>query len=157
MEAFKFSLNRVRNYKGQVLDKEKKALGTLLRRRDEILERINALEKYRDEKISELNGKQQTGAAMSELSSLSYLIENARLQIKAAMIELYKAEEEIEAQREIVVSVYQEKTGMDKLEEKQAEEYRLLEAKAAENELMQVFSTKLSDKSCQNDSMSGIA
>ena len=157
MEAFKFSLNRVRNYKSQVLDKEKKVLGMLQRKRDEIIERINSLERYRDDKIDELRLKQQKGASMSELSSYNYLIENARIQIKAARIELLKAEEEIEAQRQVVISVYQEKTGMDKLEEKQVEEYRLLEAKSEENEIMQVISNRMADKSFNNDSKSGIA
>ena len=157
MEAFKFSLNRVRNYKSQVLDKEKKVLGMLQRKRDEIIERINSLERYRDDKIDELRLKQQKGASMSELSSYNYLIENARIQIKAARIELLKAEEEIKAQRQVVISVYQEKTGMDKLEEKQVEEYRLLEAKSEENEIMQVISNRMADKSFNNDSKSGIA
>ena len=157
MEAFKFSLNRVRNYKSQVLDKEKKILGMLQRKRDEILEKINSLERYRDNKISELCMKQEKGASMNELTSYNYLIENARLQIKAALIELQKAEEEIEAQRQVVISVYQEKTGMDKLEEKQAEEYRMLAAKNEENDIMQVISNRIADKSFKNDSMSGIA
>lgn len=157
MEAFKFSLNRVRNYKSQVLDKEKKVLGTLQRKRDEILEKVETLEKYRDDKIAELSFKQQKGATMSELLSFNYLIENARLQIQAALLELYKAEEEVEAQRQVVITVYQEKTGMDKLEEKQVEEYRLLEAKSAENEIMQVISNRIADKSRNSNSISGIA
>lgn len=157
MEAFKFSLNRVRNFKGQVLDKEKKALGVLQRKRNEIADRIFALEKYRDETILQLNSKQQRGATMSELSSLSYLVENARMQIKTALFELGKVDEEIEKQRQVVVGVYQEKTGMDKLEEKQVEEYRLLEAKSTENEIMQVCSTRAADKSHQGDRISDIA
>jgi flagellar FliJ protein len=157
VEAFKFSLNRVRNYKSQVLDKEKKVLGTLQRKRDEILEKVETLEKYRDDKIAELSLKQQKGATMSELLSFNYLIENARLQIQAALLELYKAEEEVEAQRQVVITVYQEKTGMDKLEEKQVEEYRLLEAKSAENEIMQVISNRMADKSRNSNSISGIA
>ena len=36
METFKFSLNRVRNYKSQVLDKEKKVLGALQRQRNDM-------------------------------------------------------------------------------------------------------------------------
>lgn len=143
MEAFKFSLNRVRNYKGQMLDREKKILGALQHRRDEILDQISALERYRAEKAAELVEKQQTGAAMLELKQLDLYIESARNQIEAAQEELKKAEAAVEEQRQVVLSIYQEKTGMDKLEEKQAEEYRVLLAKANENELMQVISNKL--------------
>gem|GEM_PF-1669637 len=157
METFKFSLDRVRNFKGQVLDREKKFLGELQRRRNEIADRIFALEEYRDETILILRSKQEKGATMGELSSLGYLIDNARMQIKAALIELDEADEGIEKQREIVVEVYQEKTGMDKLEEKQEEEYRLLEAKSAEIEIMQVCSNRAADKGCQSDPISDIA
>ena len=157
MQAFKFSLNRVRNYKSQVLDKEKKVLGALLHQRDEIQDQINALEAYRAEKAAELVEKQQTGATMIELKQLDLYIESARNQLDAARQELQKAEAAVEEQRQLVISIYQEKTGMDKLEEKQAEEYRTLLAKANENELMQVISNKLAGSGGEAETMDGIA
>ncbi len=157
MEAFSFSLDKVRNYKSQVLDKEKKVLSLLQMKRDEILNKLISLESFREQKISELNIKQQKGATMNEMSSLHYLIDNARMQIQATLIALYRAEEEVETQRQVVLAIYQEKTGMDRLEEKQVEEYRLLEAKEIENEIMQVISNRLADKGISNDKMSGIA
>lgn len=147
LKSFEFSLNRIRNYKSQVLDKEKKTLGLLQRKRDEILEKIDNNTDYRLDKAAELSKKQCEGLSMTEISAYNYLIENARLQAELLQVQLLRAEEEFEAQRQIVLGVYQEKTGMDKLEEKQAEEYRLLEAKATENEIMQVVSTQMADKS----------
>ena len=157
MEAFSFSLDKVRNYKSQVLDKEKKVLSLLQVKRDEILNKLSSLDSFREQKISELNIKQQKGATMNEMSSLHYLIDNARMQIQATLIALYRAEEEVETQRQVVLAIYQEKTGMDKLEEKQAEEYRMRQAKASENEIMQVISNQLADRNGGSDSMSGIA
>lgn len=157
MEAFRFSLNRVRNYKSQMLDREKKILGALQHQRDEILDQISALERYRAGKAAELVEKQQTGAAMLELKQLDLYIESARNQIKAAREELKKAEAAVEEQRQVVLSIYQEKTGMDKLEEKQAEEYRVLLAKANENELMQVISNKLAGGGDDGATVIGIA
>lgn len=147
MKSFEFSLERIRNYKIQVLDKEKKTLGNHKRRRDEISEKICALEKFRDEKTNQVLQKQLEGVSMGELLSLNYLIENTRKQIALLQIELYKAEEIIEAQRKIVLAIYQEKTGMDKLEEKQTEEYRLLEAKTVEGEIMQAIANTMARKS----------
>lgn len=147
MKAFEFSLERIRNYKIQVLDKEKKILGNLKRRRDEIAEKIYALEKFVEEKKALMQMKQIEGVSMSELTSMNYLIESSRKQIEVLQIELRKADEVVEAQRKIVLSVYQEKTGMDKLEEKQAEEYRLLEAKATESEIMQAIANTMARKS----------
>ena len=147
MKQFEFSLERIRNYKIQVLEKEKKTLGNLKLKRDEIADRICSMEKFRDEKTSQIQQKQIEGVSMGELVSLNYLIDNTRKQIQVLQIELLKAEEIVEAQRKVVLSIYQEKTGMDKLEEKQTEEYRLLEAKAFESEIMQAITNTMMRKS----------
>ena len=47
MKAFRFSLDRVRNYKSQILDKEKRSLGLLIGKRIEILSKIDEMEIYR--------------------------------------------------------------------------------------------------------------
>lgn len=146
MKSYEFSLDRVRNYKVQVLDKEKKTLANLKRKRDEIAGKIQALKLFRDEKTGEMIKKQTEGVSIAELTSLNYLIESTRKQIEALNIELRKADDVVEAQRKIVIAVYQEKTGMDKLEEKQVEEYRLLEAKAAESEIMQAINNEMARK-----------
>lgn len=144
MDSYTFSLNKVRNYKSQVLDKEKRKLAVLQKRRDEISEKIAALGRFRNEKNAELDLKARNGALVSELISCSFIIENARLQLQVLLSELKKAEEEMETQRQVVLSVYQEKTGMDKLEEKQAEEYRILAARSIQNEVLQNISNQIS-------------
>ncbi len=143
MESYTFPLNKVRNYKSQVLDKEKRKLAVLQKKRDEIAENIIALGRFRNEKNAELISKQRNGAFVSELITCSFIIENARLQLQVLLAELKKAEDEAEVQRQVVLTVYQEKTGMDKLEEKQVEEYRLLEAKSFQNEILQNITNQL--------------
>ena len=150
MKSFEFSLERIRNYKTQILEKEKKVLSILIRKRDEIIEKIDSIENFRTEKLAQVAEKQSEGVSMGEILSLSFLIENSRKQIEALYIELQKAEEVIEAQREVVIAIYQDKTGMDKLEEKQVEEYRLLEAKDVESEIMQVISNQMARRSTGN-------
>lgn len=145
MKAFRFSLDRVRGFKSQILDKEKKVLGVLIKNRDEILSKIDEIERHRLALSHEAENKQKEGVSISELTSYNYLIENARAQLKQLEIKLNKAEEELEAQRQVVLTIYQEKTGMDKLEERQVQEYQLLAAKDTENEIMQVISNKMSD------------
>ena len=146
MKQFEFSLERIRNYKVQILDKEKKILGNLNRKRDDIAERICTLEKFKEEQTEKVSNKQSEGVSMMELVSLNYLIESTRKQLEALQIELERAEEIAEAQRNIVLSIYQEKTGMDKLEEKQIEEDRLLEAKALESEVMQGINNSMAKR-----------
>ena len=146
MKQYEFSLERIRNYKIQILDKEKKILGNLNRKRDDIAEKICSLEKFKEEKTEQVLYKQIEGVSMMELSSLNYLLESTRKQIESLLMELERAEEIAEAQRKVVISIYQEKTGMDKLEEKQLEEYRLLEAKALENEVMQGINNSMAKR-----------
>lgn len=146
MKQFEFTLERLRNYKTQILDKEKKILSNFSRRRDDIAEKLNGLEKFRDQKAEEVLQKQIEGVSMGELISLNYLIETTRKQIEILQLELRRAEEIVDAQRQVVISIYQEKTGMDKLEEKQAEEYRLLEAKVLEGEIMQDITNSMARK-----------
>ena len=143
MKAFRFSLDRVREFKSQILDKEKKTLGVLLKNRDDILLKIADIEQRRLALSREAENKQIEGISAIELNSYNYLLENARTQLEMLNIQLNKAEEELEAQRQVVLAIYQEKTGMDKLEERQLEEYRLLEAKENENDIMQVISNKM--------------
>ena len=143
MKAFRFSLDRVREFKSQILDKEKKTLGVLLKNRDDILLKIAEIEQRRLALSREAENKQTEGISAIELNSYNYLLENARTQLEMLNIQLNKAEEELEAQRQVVLAIYQEKTGMDKLEERQLEEYRLLEAKENENDIMQVISNKM--------------
>ncbi len=143
MKAFRFSLDRVREFKSQILDKEKKTLGVLLKNRDDILLKIAEIEQRRLALYREAENKQIEGISAIELNSYNYLLENARTQLEMLNIQLNKAEEELEAQRQVVLAIYQEKTGMDKLEERQLEEYRLLEAKENENDIMQVISNKM--------------
>ena len=48
MKQYEFSLERIRRlYKVQILDKEKKILGNLNRKRDDIAEKISSLEKFK--------------------------------------------------------------------------------------------------------------
>ena len=143
MKAFRFSLDRVREFKSQILDKEKKTLGVLLKNRDDILLKIAEIEQRRLALSREAENKQIEGISAIELNSYNYLLENARTQLEMLNIQFNKAEEEQEAQRQVVLAIYQEKTGMDKLEERQLEEYRLLEAKEDENDIMQVISNKM--------------
>lgn len=144
MENYTFSLNKVRNYKNQVLDGEKRKLAALQQKRDRIAEKIEELGKYRDEKRNEIETRQHYGAQVKELIECSILLENAKRQIEMMLPELSKAENEVESQRQVVLSVYQEKTGMDKLEEKQLEEYHFLEAKSFQNDMLQLISNRIS-------------
>lgn len=129
MKNFVFSLERMRGYKEQVLDKEKNNLAQLQQRRNKITDQIDQLKIYCELKNIELQEKQRLGMDASELNAYRFFKENVRLQLEDLAQELQKADNEVERQRQIVVSVSREVAGLDKLEERQLEEYHVLETR----------------------------
>lgn len=133
MKAFKFTLQRMRDYKTQLLDREKNTLLALRQRRNEIQEKIENLHMFHENKTKEMQEREQQGMSAVELSAYQYFFENIRLQLKQLAIDLQKAELEVEHQLKIVVAASQEVKGLDKLEAKQRDEYNHKVAKEEEN------------------------
>lgn len=129
MKSFVFSLERMRGYKEQVLDKEKNNLGRLRQRRDKIAAEIAGLKRYMALKSAELQQKQLLGMNAAELTSYRFFQENIHMQLKALDMELQRAEIEVERQLQIVIAASREVKGLDKLEEKQLEEYHIMESR----------------------------
>ncbi len=144
MKSFTFTLERTRRYKEQVLNKEKGILQRLLQRKNEIEEQIRQLEIYRELKALEFQREQQKGLEPARLDAYRFYLENVRLQLKQLKIDLRRAEDEAERQRQVVLLASQELSGLDKLEEKQWEEYRYDYAKDNELQLSDHLAVQLS-------------
>lgn len=127
MKNFVFSLERMRSYKEQVLDREKNNLARLRQHRDSIERQITDLHSYREQKNNELHERQRKGMNALELNEFKFYLDNTRNQLKGLSKELSVAEREVERQLQIVINASREVAGLDKLEEKQLEEYRVLE------------------------------
>ena len=123
MKVFEFSLERMYHYKEQVLNKEKNLLAQLRKRKDGIEAEIVEREQYSTQKKVELQARQLEGTTAMELSSDLFMIENTKLQIAGLHRVLRKAEEEVAYQLTVVIAASREIAGLEKLEEKQREEY----------------------------------
>ena len=143
MKRFVFSLERMQNYKQQVLNREKSTLRRLRQQRDAIEDRISGLQQYCRQKNLELQDKQKLGMSAAELNAYGYLMENARRQLESSRAELAQAEAEVERQRKIVLTATQEVSGLGKLEEKQLEAYRLETARDNEQQISEQVSIRL--------------
>lgn len=143
MKSFVFSLARMRNYKEQLLDKEKITLRALQKKKNDIEEQIHQVQLYRDLKKAELQRRQVAGMDAFGLSEYSFFLENTRLQLEDLHKQLIAAEREVEIQLQIVIQASREVAGLDKLEEKQLEEYRQLEAKDNELQIQEHVITAL--------------
>lgn len=123
MKRFTFSLERMRGYKTQLLEREKNTLRQLQRVRFEIEEHITLLEAEFQQVNRDLQADVQKGMAVSKLRLYNFQMENIRSQIAALRWDLAAAQKEVEAQLAVVVTASQEVSGLDRLEEKQREEY----------------------------------
>lgn len=133
MKKFEFSLQKMQRYKQQILDKEKALLAALQNKRDRIQNQITGLEAFLVEQSHELQARQAKGMNAAELAGHNFIVQNTRTRLEDLRLELLNAEKELEEQRKIVMQASQEVKSIDKLEEKQLEEYQL-EASRAENE-----------------------
>lgn len=151
MKSFKFKLERMRDYKEQILDREKGKLRQLRKQRDEIEERILSLERHVAEKKKELYLREQAGMPANEIRRYQYIFKSARFQQEQLQAELARAEAEVERQLKVVIAASQEVSGLDKLEEKQLAEYQLAVAKSNELEISEYISSQMIRKQVNAD------
>ena len=135
----------MRSYKEQVLEKEKTTLRQLQAEKAKIELDIENLENHR--KVREQEFKEsKNGLMASGLMLYKFHSENTRLQLNNLYEELRRAEARIEAQIKVVVAASQEVSGLDKLEEKQLEEYKYLEAKELQEEILEMVAKKSTEE-----------
>ena len=143
MKKFEFSLRHMRDYRERLLDEER---GTLQRRkaeRDQIENDIARLEGDFAALSRKMQEKAEKGTTVIELRKLSAQMDNVRLQIQDLEKALVKAEQRVEKQMDVVVEANKEVTKLDKLEEKQREEYRHQVSKAEEDRIDEFVSQNL--------------
>ncbi|MCI8908135.1 MAG: flagellar export protein FliJ [Angelakisella sp.] len=143
MKKFQFSLQAMRDYRERLLDEEKGTLQRLKAERDSIEEHLRRLEGEFIGISREMQEKQEEGTTIIELKKLSAQLDNLRLQIQDQEAALAKAEAQVGRQMEKVVAANQEVSKLDKLEERQREEYRHQVSKAEEDRIDEFVSQNL--------------
>ena len=138
MRRFVFTLEHMRDYKVQVLDAEKNTLMKLYKRLLEIEENIRLCKLFNREKREEMFCKQQQGATMRELEECKFYLENTRRQLIALEEERLVAIDDVERQRKVVIKANQEVSSLDKLEERQLDDYHYLEARDKEKTMTEI-------------------
>lgn len=132
MEAFRFSLNRVRNYKTQLFEKEKNNLRLLNVKKDKLEQLTEQKKNYIRAKSKECQEKQKTGISALELIKDQVYLETAKQQLICLKEEYLQAKKDVERQLKITIAASQEVSSLDKLEERQWEEYQILVRKDQE-------------------------
>ena len=143
MKKFEFSLSHMRDYKERLLDEEKGVLQRVKNERDAIEEAIQRLDREFAELSLKMVKAQTQGTTIVELRRLSAQLDNVRLQQEDLKKALQKAELKVEHQMKAVIAANQEVSKLDRLQERQYEEYRHQVNKAEEDRIDEFVSQNL--------------
>lgn len=146
MKKFVFSMQKMRDYKKQILESEKNTLLGLRREKNELEQKMEQLEITMENLRNDSNKEMINGTTASKLMFYSMQMDGVKREQTQTMYQINIAEMKIEKQRRKVVRLSQELSGLDKLEEQQREEYRKLEAKENETAIEEFLSFKMTSE-----------
>ena len=132
MKKFQFTLSRTLDYREQILTEEKNTLASLQGRQNVIEQKICFLEGEFQRISQEMAQEQLAGIPVFRLIAYDGQRTNIRRQLEQLHIDLAEAEKEVSQQIDVVVEASQEVSKLDKLREKQLEEYNKAIAAAEE-------------------------
>lgn len=132
MKKFQFSLQKLMDFREQELDRQKNTLSALRVELQNIEEAAEALRVKVSEESAELERKCTQGAQAYEISVRKRYIVTLQQDIHLKEAQAAQKRAEVEAQLNVVVEATKDVKTLEKLEEKQLEEYKALENK--ENE-----------------------
>lgn len=143
MKKFVFSMQKMRDYKKQILESEKNVLLGLRREKNILEEKMTQLEETMNKLRQDSNEEVAKGTTAAKLMFYSMQMDGVKREQTQTRYQINLADMKIEKQRRNVVKLSQELSGLDKLEEQQREEYRKLEAKENQNSIEEFLSFKM--------------
>lgn len=132
MKKFIFSLERLLRLNEQQLQKEKTRMSQIMEEKNSCENRKKMVEEQLGQIHAAMDLEIRKGTTIYQIRVFTATIENGKKQVKGLKEKLAVLDMEIERQREIVVRASQEVKKLEKLREKQLEEYRRAEAKEQE-------------------------
>ncbi|MEM1485256.1 flagellar export protein FliJ [Oscillospiraceae bacterium PP1C4] len=143
MKKFEFTLSRMHDYKEQLLDKEKNTLSQLRAQKNRIDDKILALEQEFEIVSKAMQEETKDGITVLKIKCYNFQMENMRRQLKQLRSEQKLMASAVENQLKIVIAASQEVAGLEKLKEKQQEEYNIVQTRAEELVVSEYISSKL--------------
>lgn len=133
MKKFEFSLQKLMDFRQQELDRQKNILASLQAEKRRIEESREILVSKVTEQSEQLNRVYKFGSTASDIAMRKRYIVTLQQEIHLREQQAIEKQREIEAQLSVVVEATKEVKTLEKLEEKQLEEYK--HAAGKENEL----------------------
>ena len=132
MKKFHFSLERMLSLNEQQLQKEKTRMSQIMEEKHTCEARKELVEAQLEQIHGDMEREIRKGTTIYQIRAFTTTIDNGKRQIKGLKEKLAVLEMEAERQREIIVRASQEVKKLEKLKEKQLEEYRHAQAKEQE-------------------------
>ena len=134
MKKFNFRLDKIMNYKEQVLGNEKMTMANLLNEKEKVIMRLTALLRDKERCDSELEEKQYGG----EITTIAFQVYHRydqflKTEIKEVRKALAMIEARIEKQMEVLKKVRLETKSLETVKDTKLADYRKEEIKDAEH------------------------
>lgn len=133
MKKFQFTLQKLMDFREQELDRQKNALAVLQGDLKRIMDRREELTAMVARYSNELVASGAAGVSVAEMAMRKRYIVTLQQEIHECEQRAFLKQQEIEKQLAVVVDATKDVKTLEKLEEKQLEEYKAAEGK--ENEL----------------------
>lgn len=144
MKKYEFSLKRIKDYKDQMLNREKNTLLGLRMERKGLEEKIADLDNQYQLINKEMHESFKNGMTVSQINVYEFRKNGVREEKRAINKRIALLDISIERQQKKVVTAKQEVSGLEKLEEKQLEEYTAAYNKEQEDVIAEFVSTSFS-------------
>lgn len=143
MKKFNFTLQSLKKYNDQMLDSEKSVLGRLRAELAEMQAELDAKNAEYELSIDKLNELVRGGTTAMRLSLYKKYVSSLQQDIYRIKGRMAQKRDEVEQQLQRVIDATKEVSKLEKLEEKQLEEYRY----AAQKEQEQIIEEFVSNGS----------
>ena len=150
MKKFQFSLDHVRDYRDRLLDEETGKLQRLRAEQTRIEQLIAQLEADFAQVSKAMRDAQAEGITALEQRGFSLQLESIRMQTHELTDLLKGVQDQVEQQTQIVVAANQEVSKLDKLKDRQYEDWQTSVRKAEEERIEELVSRIISAKQPDN-------
>ena len=140
MKKFQFSLDHVRDYRDRLLDEETGKLQRLRAEQTRIEQLIAQLEVDFAQVSKAMRDAQAEGITALEQRGFSLQLESIRMQTHELTDLLKGVQDQVEQQTQIVVAASQEVSKLDKLKDRQYEDWQTSVRKAEEERIEELVS-----------------
>ena len=140
MKKFQFSLDHVRDYRDRLLDEEAGKLQRLRAEQTRIEQLIAQLEADFAQVSKAMRDAQAEGITALEQRGFSLQLESIRMQTHELTDLLKGVQDQVEQQTQIVVAANQEVSKLDKLKDRQYEDWQTSVRKAEEERIEELVS-----------------